>query len=151
MTPPATGTVSQTSRERREAVRALLMHPLLTSDHAEELALVRLHAAALRSMFKSTLDYHLVVESTFARLVKGPVSGDGPARPARRADGSAFTATTYTFLAGRSVTPGSPAQGGHRDQDLTSGGRTEPGSHDNDGDGGTYAKYQIGERERRGP
>ena len=60
---------------------------------------MRLHAAALRSMFKSALDYHLVVESTFARLVKGPVSGDGPARPARRADGSAFTATTYTFLA----------------------------------------------------
>ena len=98
MTSPATGTASQISRERREAARALLVHPLLTGDHAEELALVRLHAAALRSMFKSTLDYHLVVESTFARLVKGPVSGDGPARPARRADGSAFTATTYTFL-----------------------------------------------------
>lgn len=98
MTPPVAGTASQISRERREAARALLIHPVLTSAHAEELALVRLHAAALRSMFKSTLDYHLVVESTFARLVKGPVSGDGPARPARRADGTAFTATTYTFL-----------------------------------------------------
>jgi hypothetical protein len=74
MTSPATRTASQTSRERREAARALLTHPLLTSDHAEDLALVRLHAAALRSMFESTLDYHLVVESTFARLPTGQVS-----------------------------------------------------------------------------
>lgn len=98
MTSPATGTASQTSRERREAARALLMHPLLTTDHAEELALVRLHAAALRSMFKFTLDYHLVVEPTFARLIKGPVSSDGPVRPARRPDGQAFTPMTYTLL-----------------------------------------------------
>lgn len=98
MTSPATGTASQASRERREAARALLMHPLLTLDHAEELALVRLHAAALRSMFKSTLDYHLVVEPTFARLIKGAVSSYGPARPARRPDGQAFTPTTYTLL-----------------------------------------------------
>ena len=98
MTSPATGTASQASQERREAARTLLMYPILTKDHAEELALVRLHAAALRSMFKSTLDYHLVVEPTFARLVKGPVSSDGPARPARRPDGQAFTPTTYTLL-----------------------------------------------------
>jgi hypothetical protein len=99
MTSPATGTASQTSRERREAARALLTHPLLAGDHAEDLALVRLHAAALRSMFKSTLDYHLVVESTFARLVKGPVSSDGPARPARRADGTAFSARPCSYPA----------------------------------------------------
>lgn len=98
MTSPATGTASQASRERREAARALLLYPILTKDHAEQLALVRLHAAALRSMFKSTLDYHLVVEPTFARLVKGPVSSDGPARPARRPDGQAFTPMTYTLL-----------------------------------------------------
>ncbi|GLW33308.1 TIGR02678 family protein [Actinoplanes regularis] len=98
MTSPATGTASQSSGERREAARALLMHPLLTTDHAEDLALVRLHAAALRSMFKTVLDYHLVVEPTFARLIKGAVSNDGPARPARRPDGLAFTPTTYTLL-----------------------------------------------------
>lgn len=34
MTSPATGTASQASRERREAARALLIHPLLTLDHA---------------------------------------------------------------------------------------------------------------------
>ena len=98
MTSAAIGTASQAARDRREAARALLSHPLLTAAHAEDLALVRLHAPALRSMFKSTLDYHLVVESTFARLVKGPVSPDAPARPARRADNAAFTPMTYTLL-----------------------------------------------------
>jgi len=98
VTSAAIGTASQAARDRREAARALLSHPLLTAAHAEDLALVRLHAPALRSMFKSTLDYHLVVESTFARLVKGPVSPDAPARPARRADNAAFTPMTYTLL-----------------------------------------------------
>jgi len=98
MTAPVTVTTSQSARDRREAARALLARPLLTAAHAEELALVRLHAPALRSMFKSTLDYHLVVESTFARLVKGPVSPDAPARPARRPDDTAFTPMTYTLL-----------------------------------------------------
>ena len=98
MTSPAGGTVSQAARDRREAARALLAHPLLTVAQAEDLALVRLHAPALRSMFKSTLDYHLVIESTFARLVKGPVSPDAPARPARRPDNAAFTPMTYTLL-----------------------------------------------------
>src|SRR5256886_8268154 len=82
-----------------DAARALLARPLLTAEHPEELALVRLHAPALRSTFKTVLGYHLVVESTFARLVKGPVSPDGPARPARRPDNSTFTPTTYTHLA----------------------------------------------------
>ncbi|WP_406045817.1 TIGR02678 family protein [Micromonospora sp. NBC_00898] len=95
----ATGTASQSARERQDAARALLARPLLTAAHAEELSLVRLHAPALRSVFKTTLGYHLVVESTFARLTKRPISADGPARPARRADGSAFTPVTYTHLA----------------------------------------------------
>jgi uncharacterized protein (TIGR02678 family) len=82
-----------------DAARALLARPLLTAAHPEELALVRLHAPALRTMFKTLLGYSLVVESTFARLIKGPVSPDGPARPARRADSSTFTPTTYTHLA----------------------------------------------------
>lgn len=94
-----TVTAAQAARDRREAARALLANPLLTAAHSEELALVRLHAPALRSMFKSTLDYHLVVESTFARLVKGPVDPDAPPRPARRPDNTAFTPMTYTLLA----------------------------------------------------
>ncbi len=99
MSPRATGTVSQAAHERADAARALLARPLLTSAYPEELALVRLHAPALRSTFQTLLGYHLVVESTFARLVKGPVSADGPARPARRPDNSTFTPVTYTHLA----------------------------------------------------
>jgi uncharacterized protein (TIGR02678 family) len=99
MSPRATGTVSQAAAERMDAARALLAHPLLTAAHPEELALVRLHAPALRGTFKSLLGYSLVVESTFARLIKGPVSRDGPARPARRPDNSTFTSITYTHLA----------------------------------------------------
>jgi uncharacterized protein (TIGR02678 family) len=113
MTSSAAGTASHAARDRREAARALLAQPLLTAAHAEDLALVRLHAPALRSMFKSTLDYHLVVESTFARLVKGPVSTDGPARPARRPDNTAFTPMTYTLLSllcGALLVPGTGEQ-----------------------------------------
>ncbi len=99
MSPRTTGTVSQAARERVDAARALLARPLLTAAYPEELTLVRLHAPALRSTFKTLVGYHLVVESTFARLVKGPVSEDGPARPARRTDNSTFTPVTYTHLA----------------------------------------------------
>ena len=99
MSPRPTGTASQAARERMDAARALLARPLLTAAHPEELALVRLHAPALRSTFKTVLGYSLIVESTFARLTKGPVSPDGPARPARRPDSSTFTPPTYTHLA----------------------------------------------------
>jgi uncharacterized protein (TIGR02678 family) len=99
MTARVTGTVSQAAGERREAARSLLIRPLLTAAHPEELALVRLHAPALRSMFKTVLGYHLTVESTFARLTKGPVTPDAPARPARRPDSATFTPTSYTHLA----------------------------------------------------
>jgi uncharacterized protein (TIGR02678 family) len=99
MSPRDTGTASQAARERMDAARALLARPLLTAAYPEELALVRLHAPALRSMFKTALGYSLIVESTFARLIKGPVSPDGPARPARRPDNSTFTPATYTHLA----------------------------------------------------
>src|SRR5262249_21241311 len=99
MSPRATGTASQAAVERMDAARALWAHPLLTAAHPEELALVRLHAPALRGTFKTVLGYSLIVESTFARLVKGPVSADGPARPARRPDSSTFTPVIYTHLA----------------------------------------------------
>ena len=99
MRPSTAGTASQAARERVDAARALLARPLLTAAHPEELALVRLQAPALRTTFKTLLGYSLVVESTFARLIKGPVSPEGPARPARRPDNSTFTPATYTHLA----------------------------------------------------
>jgi uncharacterized protein (TIGR02678 family) len=92
-------TANQSARERVDAARTLLANPLLTAAQAEELALVRLHAPALRGTFMTLLGYNLIIESSFARLVKGPVSQDAPARPARRPDNSAWTPVTYTHLA----------------------------------------------------
>lgn len=96
-----TGTTGEhEAQERRQAARALLMRPILVAHrHPTELALVRRHAAALKSSFASLLGCHLVVESSFARLVKEPLSADAPTRPARRGNGTAFTARTYTYLA----------------------------------------------------
>ena len=60
--------------QRRIAARHLLAAPILTAvRNPAELDLVRRHATALKSMFSSQLGYALVVESTFARLVKAPL------------------------------------------------------------------------------
>jgi len=86
--------------ERRDAARALLRSPFLTAaDAPETLALVRRHATALKSTFATLLGYPLVVEASFARLIKAPLTDDAPARPARRASGGEFTARTYAHLA----------------------------------------------------
>jgi hypothetical protein len=81
--------------ERRIAARHLLVSPILTATRQPgELDLVRRHASALKSMFATQLGYALVVESTFARLVKTPLPVSAPVRPARRpTDGAAFTRT----------------------------------------------------------
>ncbi len=85
---------------RREAARALLRNPLLTArSHPEELALVRRHARELKGLFATVLGYPLVVEASFARLVKAPLSDDGPARAAKRGSGTEFTPRTYAYLA----------------------------------------------------
>src|SRR5271165_3983799 len=61
---------------------------------------LRRHATALKAMFASELGYALIVESSFARLVKAPLPASAPVRPARRAtDDSPFTAATYVHLA----------------------------------------------------
>ena len=87
--------------ERRIAARHLLISPILTAARQPaELDLVRRHAAALKSMFASQLGYALIVESTFARLIKAPLPAVAPVRPARRAtDDSPFMAATYVHLA----------------------------------------------------
>jgi len=105
MTAPAgtrasTATAARADRERIDANRALLAHPMLTAAaHPDELALVRLHQAAVANTFKTLLGYDVVIEAAFAKLIKGPLSADTSPRPARRADGTAFTPTTYTHLA----------------------------------------------------
>jgi uncharacterized protein (TIGR02678 family) len=93
-------TATHAAAERRGAARALLRTPLLTArSHPDELALVRRHASALKSLFATVLGYPLVVEASFARLVKAPLSEDAPARAARRTSGSEFTARVYAYLA----------------------------------------------------
>jgi len=87
--------------QRRTAARHLLASPILTaSRNPAELELVRRHAPALKSMFATQLGYALVVESTFARLVKAPLAASAPVRAARRGTGDTpFTARTYVLLA----------------------------------------------------
>jgi uncharacterized protein (TIGR02678 family) len=87
--------------ERRTAVGHLLAHPILTADRQPaELDLVRRHAQALQSLFSTQLGYALIVESSFARLVKAPLPQEAPVRPARRpSDGTPFTPGTYVHLA----------------------------------------------------
>lgn len=95
-----TGTFAELEAgERREAARALLRHPILTEPaHIDALVLVRRHATALKSMFATLLGYPLVVETSFARLIKSPLSADAPARPAQRSSGP-FTPRSYAYLA----------------------------------------------------
>ncbi len=101
MNRPRVSTAGLDAGERRIAARHLLISPILTAARqSAELDLVRRHAGALKSMFASQLGYALVVESTFARLVKAPLPASAPVRPARRAtDDRPFTAATYVHLA----------------------------------------------------
>ena len=92
-------TAEHSAAERRAAARALLAHPILSvAQHPEEMALVRRHAAALKDMFGSTLSYPLIVESSFARLIKAPLDTHTPARAARRSTGSEFSPRAYMHV-----------------------------------------------------
>ena len=85
MTTPRVSTAGMDAGQRRLAARHLLASPILTaSRNPAELELVRRHAPALKSMFATQLGYALVVESTFARLVKAPLPASAPVRAARR-------------------------------------------------------------------
>jgi uncharacterized protein (TIGR02678 family) len=97
---PRVSTAGIDAGQRRIAARHLLTSPVLTAArNPAELDLVRRHATALKSMFASQLGYALVVESTFARLVKAPLPASAPVRAARRGAGEApFTARTYVLL-----------------------------------------------------
>lgn len=92
-------TFAQDAAGRREAARLLLATPVLTAARQpEQFALVRRHAAALKSMFATQLDYQLVVDSGFARLVKVPLDEWAPSRPVTRGD-TTFGAQGYAVLA----------------------------------------------------
>ncbi len=75
MTARQVSTAGMDAGQRRIAARHLLASPILTASRdPAELELVRRYAPALKSMFAAQLGYALVVESTFARLVKAPLS-----------------------------------------------------------------------------
>ncbi|MGW4177074.1 TIGR02678 family protein [Streptomyces rubiginosohelvolus] len=99
ITVPHGSTAQHEAAERRLAARTLLAAPLLTSHRQpDELALVRRHSAALRPTFAKLLGYHLIVETSFARLVKTPPSPDSPLRPVQRGDSPPFTPQTYALF-----------------------------------------------------
>ncbi|SEE36747.1 TIGR02678 family protein [Streptomyces sp. KS_5] len=92
-------TAAHDALERQAAARALLATPLMNAhQHPDELALVRRHAPALRTVFSRMLGYTLIVESSFARLVKAPLSPDAPSRAVRHGEGPAFGPHTYSLF-----------------------------------------------------
>jgi uncharacterized protein (TIGR02678 family) len=94
------GTHAHDAAGQRDAARALLLTPIVTTSQAPELlALVRRHATALKTMFATQLGYTLTVESTFARLVKTPLEPTSPDRALIRQNGSPFGASHYALLA----------------------------------------------------
>jgi uncharacterized protein (TIGR02678 family) len=74
---------TQEHADRREAVRALLMRPLLTPTTAEAreaLRLVRRHSTYLREWFAREAGWPLRVERDYARLFKRPSDTRDPTR-----------------------------------------------------------------------
>jgi uncharacterized protein (TIGR02678 family) len=87
--------------ERRRALRALLMHPLLVASgpHAAEAALVRRHAGWLREWLARHPGWTLQVDSEIARLRKTPPDLFDGTRPARDPlNAVAFNRRRYVLL-----------------------------------------------------
>lgn len=94
---------TQVAAERRTALRALLLHPLLTADGpcAEDLLLVRRHREHLQRLCAEGLGYRLVVEPKVARLFKAGLGRDA-SRPLRKRTsagrGRPFDPRAYALL-----------------------------------------------------
>lgn len=71
------------AEERRTAIRALLVQPLLTAAmDRTAFPLVRKHASALRTWFADQTGWHLHVDAELARLRKPPADTADATRPA---------------------------------------------------------------------
>ncbi len=90
----------QAEHERRRAVKALLMSPLLHAEQdLESFRLVRRHADWLREWFAREASWTLTVDSTVARLRKVPATLDDGTRPARaRRSDPPFSRRRYVLL-----------------------------------------------------
>lgn len=95
--------------ERRQAARALLMHPLLAAeDNPDAFTLVRRHGEWLTDRFRHLLGYRLAIRGDHARLYKRPriAYADRPARirpgslrPGPEDGWAPFTRRHYVLLA----------------------------------------------------
>lgn len=88
--------------ERRTALRALLLQPLLTAEaHGDDLLLVRRHREHLQRLCAEGLGYRLVVEPRVARLFKTGLGRDA-SRPLRKrlanGRGRPFEPRAYALL-----------------------------------------------------
>lgn len=84
--------------ERRQALRSLLMQPLITAaGRPDLLVLVRRHGEWLREWFSRHADWHLHIDSELARLNKTPATIDAT-HPALDKHGEAFTRRRYVLL-----------------------------------------------------
>lgn len=90
----------QVQRERQEALRALLCHPLLPAvgAHAAAFVLVRRHADALRKWLARCPRWTLQVEPEQARLRKTPGDLADATRPALDPQEAPFTRRGYVLL-----------------------------------------------------
>jgi len=98
-TPVETAEEERRDEERRQAVRLLLEHPLV-SDRGPDpqgFSLVRRYAPELQRWFAEQLGYRLVVDPELARLHKRPAPGARP-RPLRTRSGRDFDPRRYALL-----------------------------------------------------
>jgi len=87
--------------ERRQALRALLRHPLLpaSGETAEEYTLVRRHSEWLKTWLERFPAWSLHIDRDVARLCKRPADFADDPRPAiDQASGTAFTRRRYSLL-----------------------------------------------------
>ncbi len=93
---------TQVAAERRTALRALLMQPLLTDERsADDLLLVRRHREHLIRLCTEGLGYRLVVEPKAARLYKAGLGRDATRslrKPITRGRGRRFEPRAYALL-----------------------------------------------------
>jgi uncharacterized protein (TIGR02678 family) len=85
--------------QRRAALRALLVKPLLTADaDAETLVLVRRHLTELREWFTRETGWRLTADSETARLFKIVPDADDATHPARGRSGEPYGRRRYVVL-----------------------------------------------------
>jgi hypothetical protein len=85
--------------EARDAARALERHTFLNpSLHPDEFLMARRHSTDLKRLFGELLGYRVVIEPTFARLLKPQLPDTSPARSMKTASGNPVTARVYQYV-----------------------------------------------------